>query len=109
MRITARIATATAAAAFGGLSLSGASPALACGGIPVAVNGYGACVEAGSPITIPGQVVWTPGVAKQYVNTPGVLFVPPQSFGTPIVPSQGVTIPTLTVDAVKVTPCTGSC
>lgn len=109
MRVVARIATATAtAAAFAGLSLAGATPALACGGTPIDVNDYGVCIENNST-TIPGGVTWTPGVAKQYVNTPGVLFVPPQSFGTPIVPSQGVTRPAITVDAVTVTPCTGTC
>jgi hypothetical protein len=110
MRTVARIATATATiTALAGLSLAGATPALAeCGGTPIDINDYGVCIE-NSKTTVPGQVVWTPGVPKQYVNTPGILFIPPQSFGTPIVPSQGVTVPTITIDAVKVTPCTGSC
>lgn len=102
------VGIATTVSAFAGLSLAGATPALACSGTPIAVNGYGACVETSTTV-VPSRVVWTPGVPKQYVNTPGILFVPPQSFGTPIVPSQGVTTPPLRVDAVKVTPCTGSC
>ena len=48
-------------------------------------------------------------MASRPVNTPGVLFVPPQTFGTPYVPPQGVTPPTFTVDGVWVTPCLGSC
>lgn len=107
MRTVARIATATITA-FAGLSLAGATPALACEGTELGVNDYGVCIESSST-TVPGRVVWTPGVPKQYVDTPGILFVPPQSVGTPIVPSQGLTVPTITVDAVTVTPCTGSC
>jgi hypothetical protein len=109
MRVVARIATTAATiTAAAGLSLAGAAPALACDGTDIDVNGYGVCVDS-SETSVPGRVVWTPPVPKQYVNTPGVLFVPPQSFGTPIVPSQGITVPTLTVDAVTVSPCTGSC
>lgn len=109
MRFVARIATAAAAAtALAGLSLVGATPALACGGTAIDVNDYGVCIE-GSSTTIPGQVLWTPGVEKQIVTVPAILFVPQQQFGTPIVPRQGVTIPTITVDAVTVTPCTGTC
>ena len=110
MRTAARIATATATiTAFAGLSLAAAAPAMACGGTPIDVNDYGVCIEADSTTLVEGGVYWTPPVPKQYVNTPGVLFVPPQSFGTPIVPSQGLTVPEVTVDAVTVTPCTGTC
>lgn len=110
MRTVARIATATVTiTACAGLSLAGAAPAVACDGTKLGVNEYGACVESSSTTLIEGGVYWTPPVPKQYVNTPGVLFVPPQSFGTPIVPSQGLTVPEVTVDAVEVTPCTGSC
>lgn len=104
-----RICVTTTVTAFVGLSLAGATPALAaCNGIPVTVNGYGVCVGQ-SQTTVPGGATWVPGVPSQEVNTPGVLFVPPQSFRTPYVPSQGVTVPPTTVQGVSVTPCTGSC
>lgn len=103
-----RICVTTTITAFVGFSLAGATPALACTGTPIAVNGYGVCVGQ-SQTTVPGREQWVPGVPSQSVNTPGVLFVPPQSFRTPYVPSQGVTVPPTTVQGVSVTPCTGSC
>lgn len=80
-----------------------------CTGTPVTVNGYGVCVTSTSTTLYGGGVFWTPGVDKKYVNTPAVGPVPPQSFGTPIVPSQGVTVPAIVVQGPIVTPCLGGC
>jgi hypothetical protein len=80
-----------------------------CTGTPITVDGYGVC-ESSKTITVyGGTVVWTPGVAKQYVNTPGVGPVPPQAIGTPIVPSEGVTVPPIIVQAPFITRCAGGC
>lgn len=106
-RICCTIAATTTAVAA--VSILSAPSALACTGIPVAVDGYGACVTPQTTTVYPGGVYWTPGVPKQYVNTPAVGPVPAQAFGTPIVPSEGVTVPPVIVQAVKVTPCTGTC
>lgn len=109
VRPSVRQICAAVAVVIGGASVVGAPAAVAaCGGTPVAVNDYGVCVTT-SETTVPAQVVWTPGVGSKSVNTPQVLFVPPQSFGTPYVPPQGVTTPSFKVDAVTVSPCTGSC
>lgn len=80
-----------------------------CTGNPVAVDGYGVCVTNTTVTVFGGAVVWTPGVAKQYVNTPAVGPVPAQAVGTPIVPSEGVTVPPIVVQAPLVTPCLGGC
>lgn len=78
-----------------------------CTGNPVAVDGYGVCITNATITVFGGKVVWTPGVDKQYVNTPQVGPVPAQSIGTPIVTSEGFTVPPIVVQAPLVTPCVG--
>ncbi|MDQ1748499.1 MAG: hypothetical protein QOD07_2762 [Frankiaceae bacterium] len=81
-----------------------------CAGAFLGVDGYGACATTSSSVSVfPGAVVWTPGVPKEYVNTPAIGPVPAQAIGTPIVPSEGVTIPPITVSAPWVAICTGGC
>jgi hypothetical protein len=80
-----------------------------CSGTPIAVDGYGVCVSNTTVPVYGGGVFWTPGVPKQYVNTPAVGPVPAQAIGTPIVPSQGVTVPAIVVQGPTVTPCLGGC
>lgn len=80
-----------------------------CTGTPITVDGYGVCVSNTTINVYGGGVFWTPGVPKQYVNTPAVGPVPAQSIGTPIVPSEGVTVPAIIVQAPLVTPCLGGC
>ena len=99
------LGTGTAYAADTDVDLAAFPP---CTGIPITVDHYGVCVtSSGSTAIYGGGVFWTPGVPKQTVWTPAVGPVPAQAIGTPIIPSEGVTVPAITVNSPVVTPCAG--